>query len=99
MAYGCIALLAELVEDGLVFPQGVHAPVSGGYDDGEAQDLAEHQHERDGKSEDQERVQHKLGHGHTAPDRGQGPVERADLGEGPVCVKASEALRVVLGQN
>lgn len=76
-----IALLAELVEDALVFAEVVHAPVSGGQYYGKIQDGAEHQHERDGEVESQEREQHDLDHGDTAPEGGQDPVEGAKLGE------------------
>ena len=77
----CVALLAELVEDGFVFTEVVHAPVSNRHRDGKAQNGAEYQHERDGEAEDQERVQQKLGHSHTTPDGGHDTVERAKLGE------------------
>ena len=71
-----VALLAELVEDALVFTGIVDAPVSNGHHDAKVQDGTEHQHERDGEVEDQERDQHELGNRSTAPDGGQDPVER-----------------------
>ena len=76
-----IALLAELVEDALVFTEVVHAPVNSGQYYTKVQDGAEHQHERDGEIESQEREQHDLGNGETAPEGGQDPVEGAELGE------------------
>ena len=67
MTYGRIALLAQLVEDGLVFTQVVDTPMGHRHHNTKVQDGAEHQHERDGQGEDQEREHYNLGYGHAAP--------------------------------
>ncbi len=99
LAASPITLTAKLVKNRFVFAEGGHAPMSHGHHDSEIQDGAEHQHERDGQGEDQDGEEYQLGHGHNTPDGGQDPIERAELGEGPVGVKAGNPLGVILGQD